>query len=86
MYLKEYNNNLLSYTIINNNINNKYNYINNIEKNIDNKHNLNTLEDIEFSIKTNNFNPKKNCKPNDWECRLIKRVSSFIDVKENLKL
>lgn len=71
------NNKLISNTIINNNINNKNIHINNIEKNIDDKYSFNILENMEFSIKTNNFNPKKNSNPNDWECRLIKRVSSF---------
>tara|TARA_Y100000768_G_scaffold361031_1_gene318748 strand:- start:990 stop:1196 length:207 start_codon:yes stop_codon:yes gene_type:complete len=60
-----------------NNINIKNKHINNIEKNLDDKYNYNILENMEFSIKINNFNPKKNSDPNDWECRLIKRVSSF---------
>jgi len=80
MYLISPNNTLLSNTI--NNINIKNKHINNIEKNLDDKYNNinnnnNILENMEFSIKINNFNPKKNSDPNDWECRLIKRVSSF---------
>ncbi len=75
MYINSLNNNLLSNTM--NNINIKNKHINNIEKNLDDKYNYNILENMEFSIKINNFNPKKNSDPNDWECRLIKRVSSF---------
>ena len=80
MYVNYSNNNLFSNTI---NINkNKDNYINSIEKNIDDKYCYNNLENMEFSIKTNNFNPKKNSDPNDWECRLIKRVSSFTSIND----
>ena len=65
----------------NNNNNNEIKLINKEFKNNSTKYMFNNKK--EYNINVNNFNPRKNSPPNEWQSRLIKRINSYNLLQES---